>query len=153
VICALAKRLGAEHPGFDMTAREIIDETLKASGWPTLTRLAAEKWHDCQPDFETAHYLNGFANPDGKFHFKPDWTRFKPHGYAPEGERGVIPALPDHWAVIEEATHELAFIATGLYGKPIPRQNGAPLRLAVPWKYGFKSIKSIVRFNFTETTE
>ena len=52
---------------------------------------------------------------------------------------------------IEEATHDLAFIATGMYGKPIPRQNGAPLRLAVPWKYGFKSIKSIVRFTFTET--
>ncbi len=51
---------------------------------------------------------------------------------------------------IEEATNELAFIATGLYGKPIPKQNGAPLRLAVPWKYGFKSIKSLVRFTFTE---
>ncbi len=52
---------------------------------------------------------------------------------------------------IEEATNDLAFIATGLYGKPIPRQNGSPLRLAVPWKYGFKSIKSIVRFTFSET--
>jgi len=52
---------------------------------------------------------------------------------------------------IEEATNDLAFIATGLYGKPIPRQNGSPLRLAVPWKYGFKSIKSIVRFTFTES--
>ena len=51
---------------------------------------------------------------------------------------------------IEEATHDLAFIATGLYGKPMPKQNGSPLRLAVPWKYGFKSIKSIVRFSFTE---
>ena len=51
---------------------------------------------------------------------------------------------------IEEATNELAFMVTGLYGKPVPRQNGAPLRLAVPWKYGFKSIKSIVRFTFTE---
>ena len=51
---------------------------------------------------------------------------------------------------IEEATHDLAFIATGLYGKPMPKQNGAPLRLAVPWKYGFKSIKSIVRFSFTD---
>jgi sulfoxide reductase catalytic subunit YedY len=50
---------------------------------------------------------------------------------------------------IAEATHELAFVATGLYGKPVPRQNGAPLRLALPWKYGFKSIKSIVRFTFT----
>jgi sulfoxide reductase catalytic subunit YedY len=51
---------------------------------------------------------------------------------------------------IAEATNELAFIATGLYGKPIPKQNGAPLRLATPWKYGFKSVKSIVRFSFTE---
>jgi len=49
-----------------------------------------------------------------------------------------------------EATHDLAFIATGLYGKSIPRQNGAPLRLAVPWKYGFKSIKSLVRLTFAE---
>ena len=52
---------------------------------------------------------------------------------------------------IEEATNELAFIATGLYGKPMPKQNGAPLRLAVPWKYGFKSTKGIVRFTFGQT--
>src|SRR6266487_3066343 len=52
---------------------------------------------------------------------------------------------------IEEATNELAFLATGIYGKPLPTQNGAPLRLAVPWKYGFKSIKSIVRFQFKAT--
>ncbi len=51
---------------------------------------------------------------------------------------------------MDEATNELAFIATGLYGKPIPKQNGAPLRLAVPWKYGFKSGKSLVRFTFTD---
>ncbi len=51
---------------------------------------------------------------------------------------------------IEEATNELAFIVTGAYGKPIAKQNGAPLRLAVPWKYGFKSTKSIVRFTFTD---
>ncbi|HXF89717.1 MAG TPA: protein-methionine-sulfoxide reductase catalytic subunit MsrP [Xanthobacteraceae bacterium] len=51
---------------------------------------------------------------------------------------------------IEEATNELAFLATGAYGKPMPKQHGAPIRLAVPWKYGFKSIKSIVRFTFTD---
>ena len=51
---------------------------------------------------------------------------------------------------IEEATNELAFMATGYYGKPIPKQNGAPLRLAVPWKYGFKHAKGIVRFTFSE---
>jgi len=59
------------------------------------------------------------------------------------------------WPYVEgltmaEATNELAFLVTGLYGKPVPKQNGAPLRLAVPWKYGFKSIKSIVRFTFTD---
>jgi methionine sulfoxide reductase catalytic subunit len=57
------------------------------------------------------------------------------------------------WPYVEgltmaEATNELAFIVTGLYGKPLPPQNGSPLRLATPWKYGFKSIKSIVKFSF-----
>ncbi len=49
-----------------------------------------------------------------------------------------------------EATNELAFMVTGVYGKPLPKQFGAPLRLAAPWKYGFKSVKSIVRFEFTD---
>ncbi|MFP6695629.1 MAG: protein-methionine-sulfoxide reductase catalytic subunit MsrP [Alphaproteobacteria bacterium] len=49
-----------------------------------------------------------------------------------------------------EATNELAFMVTGVYGKPLRKQFGAPLRLAVPWKYGFKSVKSIVRFKFTD---
>ena len=51
---------------------------------------------------------------------------------------------------MEEARNELAFIGTGLYGKPLPKQNGAPLRLVAPWKYGFKSVKSVVRFTFTD---
>ena len=51
---------------------------------------------------------------------------------------------------IAEATNELAFLVTGAYGKPVSKVQGAPLRLAVPWKYGFKSIKSIVRFSFTD---
>ncbi|HEY1300794.1 MAG TPA: protein-methionine-sulfoxide reductase catalytic subunit MsrP [Stellaceae bacterium] len=59
------------------------------------------------------------------------------------------------WPYIEgltmaEATNELAFVVTGMYGKPVPKQDGAPLRLALPWKYGFKSAKSIVRFEFTD---
>ncbi len=51
---------------------------------------------------------------------------------------------------IVEATNDLTFMVTGLYGKPLPKQNGAPLRLAAPWKYGFKQVKSIVRFTFTD---
>jgi sulfoxide reductase catalytic subunit YedY len=59
------------------------------------------------------------------------------------------------WPYIEgltmaEATNDLAFLATGAYGHPLANVMGAPLRLAVPWKYGFKSIKSIVRFSFVE---
>jgi sulfoxide reductase catalytic subunit YedY len=52
---------------------------------------------------------------------------------------------------IAEAMHPLALLTVGLYGQVLPNQNGAPLRLVVPWKYGFKSIKSIVRIHFTET--
>ena len=48
---------------------------------------------------------------------------------------------------LDEAMHPLAILATGLYGEPLPKQNGAPIRLVVPWKYGFKSIKSIVRIS------
>jgi sulfoxide reductase catalytic subunit YedY len=51
---------------------------------------------------------------------------------------------------IAEASNDLAFLVTGAYGKPVSKQQGAPLRLAVPWKYGFKSIKSIARFSFTD---
>jgi anaerobic selenocysteine-containing dehydrogenase len=101
VICALAKRLGAEHPGFQMSAREIIDSTLRASGRGTLAELEAARWLDCLPPFEDAHFLNGFAHADRKFHFHADWPRV-PH--ANDGMRGAwrdMPDLPDHWAVNE----------------------------------------------------
>ncbi|MFN6951645.1 MAG: protein-methionine-sulfoxide reductase catalytic subunit MsrP [Albidovulum sp.] len=52
---------------------------------------------------------------------------------------------------IDEAMHPLTILATGLYGEAMPKQNGAPIRLVVPWKYGFKSIKSIVRISLTES--
>jgi sulfoxide reductase catalytic subunit YedY len=51
---------------------------------------------------------------------------------------------------LDEAMHPLTLMATGLYGEPMPNQNGAPIRLVVPWKYGFKSIKSIVRITLTD---
>ena len=74
VICALAKRLGAIHPGFEMTTWEVIDTTLKASGLPDADTIHAAHWHDCALEFDRAHFLDGFATPDGKFHFKPDWS-------------------------------------------------------------------------------
>jgi sulfoxide reductase catalytic subunit YedY len=73
--------------------------------------------------------------------------------YAPEQMPGQGRNLLE-WPYVEglrmdEAMHPLAIFATGLYGRPLPNQNGAPFRLVVPWKYGFKSIKSIVRIRFT----
>lgn len=69
------------------------------------------------------------------------------------GQRGIFQPLD--WPYVEglrldEAMHPLTILAVGLYGEELPNQNGAPLRLVVPWKYGFKSIKSIVRITLTE---
>jgi len=110
VICALAQRVGAEHPGFAMTPRELIDWTLVHSGWGTLAELEAKHWIDCQPDFATAHYLDGFAWPDGKFRFKPDWPTVPfPREGGLAGPVETMPSLPDHWNAIEEADAEHPF--------------------------------------------
>ena len=109
VICALAARLGAKHPGFDMSARELIDWTLQNSGWGTLADLERSRWIDCQPDFDTAHYTNGFAWPGGKFRFKPDWRQLAIRQWCQSGPVDGMPELPDHWAAIEEADAEHPF--------------------------------------------
>jgi len=109
VLCGLAKRLGAQHPGFHMSERELIDWTLQNSGWGTLAELEAKKWIDCQPDFDTAHYVKGFAWPDGKFRFKPDWKTVPFRSPWLAGPVNDMPVLPDHWEVIEEATPEYPF--------------------------------------------
>jgi anaerobic selenocysteine-containing dehydrogenase len=104
VICGLAQRLGAVHPGFAMSPRELIDGMLQASGWGTLAELEAKKWIDCQPDFNRAHYIDGFAWPDGKFRFKPDWPNVPfSRSSVRSGPVDRMPALPDHWDVIENA--------------------------------------------------
>ncbi|WP_373355218.1 protein-methionine-sulfoxide reductase catalytic subunit MsrP [Pseudoroseicyclus sp. CXY001] len=68
----------------------------------------------------------------------------------PGVRRGVIPFPYVEGLRMDEAMHPLTLLATGIYGEPMPKQNGAPIRLVVPWKYGFKSIKSIVRISFVE---
>jgi anaerobic selenocysteine-containing dehydrogenase len=103
VICALAKRLGAQHPGFAMTPRQLIDATLQRSGWGTLAEIEKSRWIDCQPDFATAHYLKGFAYPDGKFRFRPDWPRVPFGRWHRNVSLHPMPDFPDHWDVIEEA--------------------------------------------------
>jgi anaerobic selenocysteine-containing dehydrogenase len=109
VICALAKRVGAEHRGFDMTAREIVDWTLQNSGWGTLENLEAKRWIDAQPDFESSHYIGGFAYPDGKFKFKPDWPEVPASRRWDWGIAHLVPRLPDHWDVIEKADAQHPF--------------------------------------------
>ncbi len=103
VICALAGRVEAEHPGFKMTARELIDHTLQVSGHGTLGDLEANKWIDCQPDFDTAHFRNGFGWPDGKFRFRPDWENLPYRGAGFKSSGPEAPEFPDHWEVIEAA--------------------------------------------------
>jgi anaerobic selenocysteine-containing dehydrogenase len=109
LICSLAGRLGAQHAGFAMTPRELIDWTLRNSGWGTLAELEAKRWIDCQPDFDTSHYVNGFAWPDGKFRLKPDWSNVPFRTPIRSGPIDAMPRLPDHWEVIEEADAEHPF--------------------------------------------
>ena len=105
VILGLAQRLGAAHPGFGMTARELVEATCASAGWPGIEGFGAGNAHECALPFETAHFLDGFATPDRRFAFAPDWSRF-----GPEGHR--LPALPDHWAVVEAAdeTHPFRLV-------------------------------------------
>ncbi len=102
VICELGKRLGGNHRGFEMTAWEMVDETLRASGWPGADECLEKRWVDVIPPFEKAHFLDGFPSPTGKFHFAADWEAI--------GHQGApLPRLPDHADVIDKATEEKPF--------------------------------------------
>ena len=96
VLCGLAKRLGCNHPGFQLTDWEVIDRTLSDSGLPNAETLHAKRWTDFAPKFEESHFLQGFGHADRKFHFKADWANV---GRVPEG----VPAMPGHYDAIEEA--------------------------------------------------
>jgi anaerobic selenocysteine-containing dehydrogenase len=112
VIAALAKRVGAEHPGFAMSPRELIDQMLQVSKRGTLAELEVNKWLDCQPPFRQAHYLDGFNWPDGKFRFKPDWPNVPFRSPFVSGPVAEMPVLPDHWTSIERADDEHPFRMT-----------------------------------------
>ena len=100
LICALAHRLGAEHPGFHKSPRELIDATLRDIGWGSFEELAAINWRDVQTDFAQAHFIDGFAWPDGKFRFRANWSDV-PFRSPRSGSWEGIPTFPDHWAVTE----------------------------------------------------
>jgi anaerobic selenocysteine-containing dehydrogenase len=102
VLCQLAKRLGGQHPGFEMSEWQLIEDALRRSGRPDADSIHANHWHDCVLDFETMHYLNGFAHDDGRFHLKPDWS-------AMGSDHESMTALPDHLATIDAADDEQPF--------------------------------------------
>ncbi|MGE3289889.1 MAG: molybdopterin-dependent oxidoreductase [Geminicoccaceae bacterium] len=89
VIGELARRLGAEHPGFSMSEWELIDDVLQRSGWPDAETVHAAGGWSIEPEFRKAHHLDGFPTPDGRFRFKPDWAALGPGGH-------LMPKLPDH---------------------------------------------------------
>ena len=100
--------------------------------------------------FQLSELLNK-VEPQGSAKYVAFETVVRPEEMP--GQRGLFQPLP--WPYVEglridEAMHPLTILANGIYGEEIPNQNGAPLRLVVPWKYGFKSIKSIVRMTLTE---
>src|SRR3954452_17340992 len=131
---------------------------------------AAERWSACS--IATGAWPRTWRQPAHQgvsWRSQGRWRRARPH--RPNSETGSKyvrmqsfldrPAAPGQrqtwypWPYTEaltlpEAAHELAFIVTGVYGRPLPKQFGAPLRLAVPWKYGFKSVKSLTRFSIVE---
>tara|TARA_R110002126_G_scaffold155833_3_gene303074 strand:+ start:85997 stop:88099 length:2103 start_codon:yes stop_codon:yes gene_type:complete len=115
VINELARRLGVgDKPGFDLTANQLIDRMLKTSGRGDLESLRENRWIDCQSDFDTAHFINGFAWPDGKFRFRPQWTQSAapnrpPESMGPQGPYGQLPQFPDHVSLIEEADEKHPF--------------------------------------------
>ena len=102
VLCGLAARLDASHPGFEMTAWEIVDATLAASGYPDAATIYRDGGIGRALPFEQAHFLDGFGHADGRFHFAPDWAALGAH-------HGRMSRLPDHLEIIEAADAEHPF--------------------------------------------
>ncbi|WP_102957934.1 molybdopterin-containing oxidoreductase family protein [Mangrovicella endophytica] len=109
VIEELGKRLGLSgQPGFGRTERELIDAMLQRSRRGTLAELEAGRWIDCQPPFSRAHFLDGFAWPDKRFRFRPDWAGSRAPNRPPEamglqGPHHRLPEWPDHVELTESA--------------------------------------------------
>jgi anaerobic selenocysteine-containing dehydrogenase len=102
VICALAHRLGARHPGFELGPLELIDRTLRTSGLPGVEDFPDDGWLDCCPPFETSHFLDGFGHADRKFHFRAYWASVG-------RDHSRLPGFPDHVAVTDDGDPERPF--------------------------------------------
>ena len=101
VICDLAARLGAEHPGFRMSEWQLIEDMLRKHGLPDAQTIVDQGGHDLLPD-DGGHFHAGFPTPDGRFRFAPPWVELGAH-------HASMPALPDHQPVIESANADHPF--------------------------------------------
>jgi anaerobic selenocysteine-containing dehydrogenase len=118
VLNELANRLGVGHmAGFNLSARQLVDNLLTKSNMPDFETMRQQRWLDKQPDFETSHYLNGFAWPDGKFRFRVDWQKQTspdrpPQAMGLQGPFADMPEFPDYWEVNEQADPQHPFKLT-----------------------------------------
>jgi anaerobic selenocysteine-containing dehydrogenase len=103
VVAAIAERVGAAHRGFAMTPAAIVDDTLRASRYPGFEEIAKTGYLDVQPDFRTAHFLDGFGWPDGRFRLRAEWRGNRYRHIGPMGPFDALPGFPDHFAVNEAA--------------------------------------------------
>ena len=87
----------------------MIDKNAASLRLGHASKNSKNKWIDCQPEFEHAHYTNGFGYPDGKFRFKPDWDNIPVARKFDWGIAKDMPSLPDHWDVIENADDKHPF--------------------------------------------
>ncbi|HEY8333698.1 MAG TPA: molybdopterin-dependent oxidoreductase [Tardiphaga sp.] len=102
VVCGIARRLGSKHRSFDMSAFDLIDETLRASNRGTAAQAFDTGWVECAESFDSAHFLDGFPTSDRKFHFKPDWAAIGPNA-------AQMQALPSYLENYEAADEEHPF--------------------------------------------
>ena len=102
VLCALARRLGADHSGFQVSAWELIERTLRDSGMPDAQTLHRDRWLDVAPGFEKTHFIKGFGHPGGRFRFRAKWSEI---GLG----LGHLPELPGYCDAIELASDEFPF--------------------------------------------
>ncbi|HTR19668.1 MAG TPA: protein-methionine-sulfoxide reductase catalytic subunit MsrP [Gemmatimonadales bacterium] len=130
-----------------------IDEIIKR--WPAEERVYR---HRCVEAWSMVIPWNGFplaklladVQPTANARYVAFTTVYRPEEM-PGQKTDILPWPYVEGLRMDEAMHPLAILVTGLYGKPLPNQDGAPIRLAVPWKYGFKSIKSIVKIRLVRT--
>ncbi len=137
----------------------VIDMQKVLSSYPLEERIyrfrCVEGWSMVVPwvGFELAYLLKQ-AGLTSKSKFVQFQTKFDPKMFPEQKVEGFFGNIPFPYVEglrIDEAMHPLTLLSVGLYGKTLPKQNGAPIRLVVPWKYGFKSIKSITKIHVSET--